>query len=290
MRDYREAMRAARAETEGDAAQFARVSAAARRRRVPVAVYAGAAIALAAAALFALRPVRVDRSLDDAGAVALGGDVHVEAQGAGAVTGDTKAMVVRWTDGRLDVEVEPDQGVALRVETPDGAVTVVGTGFAVTRDALGTSVSVRHGKVAVHCARGTDTTLEAGGETVCAPATAAGTLGRVVALRGTLAPESLVQEVDAGLAMPDAVGATAAELRVLRATALLDAGRDDDAYAEVERALALPDVTRAVELHRLAARLRLRVDDCAGALPHLRALAAADALGEDAPALVRCGG
>lgn len=297
MPDYRDLLRAAREGTTPDPATLARLEAVARgeRRRPPPhrrpAVWAGAAAAgLAAAALWlALLPApRVDRPLTHAGAVALGARVNVVADGEGRVTGDGQDMTLAWESGTLSVEVEPNQGVKLAVTSPEATVRVVGTGFTVTRDALGTAVAVRHGKVAVTCARGDEHLLTADQSATCAPAHAAAALARVLALRATATPAALLQEIDAALALPDARGPAAAELHVLRAGALLDTGDAPGALAEAEAALAAPDVTRADELHRLAARLRLRAGDCAGALPHLRALEAAGTLGDDAPALAGC--
>ncbi len=293
MPDYDDLLRAARAATEPDAdtraALEAQVRAGARpARRAPRIAMATGALALAAAALVAVWPApRVDRPLDH-GHADLGALVQVEADGAGTVSGTPTAMALTWTSGTLSVEVEPHRGVQLAVSTPEGEVRVVGTGFTVTRDALGTAVAVRHGKVAVSCARGESRAIEAGEALTCLPTTSAGALARVLALRGTLDAKGQLAEVDDALALPGGADATRAELHALRAGALLESGAEAEALTEAEATLALPGVTRADELHRLAARLRLRHDDCAGALPHLRALAASGTLGDDAPALTAC--
>ncbi len=124
---------------------------------------------------------------------------------------------------------------------------------------------------------------------VCRPTHAAGALGRVLALQPSASPAALLVEVDDALALPDASGPVAAELRALRVSALLAGGREADALAEAKLALTQPAVTRADELHRLAARLAAGRGDCAAALPHLLVLEAEGTLGEDAPALALCG-
>jgi len=296
MRDYRDAMQSASRATEGDAASFARVEARARaeaaataRSRAKTLAVGVPLVALAAGVLWALQPPpRVDRAFTEPATLALGSFVQVQAAGAGEVTGVAKKMDVRWSEGRLGVEVEPQQGVEFVVRTEEATVRVVGTGFDVVRDALGTSVSVRHGRVAVDCAEGGSVVLGVGESRVCRPTHAAGALGRVLALQPSASPAALLVEVDDALALPDASGPVAAELRALRVSALLAGGREADALAEAKLALTLPDVTRADELHRLAARLAAGRGDCAAALPHLLVLEAEGTLGEDAPALALC--
>lgn len=292
MRDYRDTIADYAEGTEPDATTLAAVR---RRvetrsgRRSPLRPLAVALPLLAAAAAVAWW-VRPEPTLDtplDAGAVALGPLVQVTASGSGHATGTARALHLDWTRGTLQVEVEPGQGVQLTVTTEEAAVRVVGTGFQVVRDVLGTRVDVLHGRVAVHCAAGDDRELGAGDTLTCLPTTAARRLGRLRELQATLAPDALLREADAAAALPDAPGAVAGELAALRTDALLRLGRDAEALAAAEQALAT-GTTRADELHRVAARLRLRADDCAGALPHLRALEAAGTLGADADALTTC--
>jgi len=295
MRDYDDVLAETRDATRPSAEQLARVEAELTRRqgrKPPRARWiagAGVALALAAAALFTLRaPADVARPLDHSGAVALGDKVQVDADGEGAVVGSAREMTLDWRRGKLSVEVEPKQGVQLAVRTDEGTVRVVGTGFDVDRGPLGTTVTVRHGKVSVDCVRGGLSYLTVGESRTCEPVSAAGALRRTLALQGVVSPEALLVEVNGALGRTDADGAVAAELLALRAGTLLEAGRDADALAAAERALAAPDVTRAEELHRMAARLRLASGDCAGALPHLQALDALGRLGEEEPALRRC--
>lgn len=264
MRDYRSLMGGARRGTTPDDARLAAVEAAAAvklGRRAPTsrwAIAAPVAFALAAAVFFALRgPVRVDRPLDDAGAVSLGAEVAVTSVGRGAVVGTDHDMVVAWTFGTLAVEVQPQRGVSLVVETDEGRTSVVGTGFSVTRDALGTTTAVTHGRVRVECQRGGERFLAAGESRTCPPVTAAGALGRLLVLDGTVAPEVLLAEIAEALALPDATGAVAAELAAMRVRALVQTGRLPEALAAAEAALADPACTRADELRRVAEGLRV---------------------------------
>lgn len=264
----------------------------ARRRRAGtptrLALAGAGVVALAAAALFTLREPSLDRTFAGDAPVELGPHVVVTPLGAGKVSGTGKELAMTWERGTVAVEVEPGQGVQLAVTTEEATVRVVGTGFDVTRDALGTTVRVRHGKVAVSCRLGAELLLSAGQSGECAPPSAPGALRRVLALQDSLPPAALLAELDMALSRPDAAGPIAAELLALRAGTLVAAGRDAEALLAAETALREPGCTRPDEMHRMAARLRLAVADCGGALPHLRALEAAGSLGEDAPALLAC--
>lgn len=274
MRDYRTLLDGSRRGTTPDAAQVAEVEALAAgklarpSRRLPVAAAGLAAAALAAAALFTLRgPVRVDRPLDNAGSVALGAEVDVVASGHGGVVGTDHDMEVAWSFGTLAVEVEPQRGVTLSVQTDEGRTSVVGTGFSVTRDALGTTTSVAHGRVRVLCVRGGESFLGAGESRTCPPVTATGALGRVLALDGVAAPEAWMAEIVDARARPDATGAVAAELDALRVRALVQAGRLAEALPAAEAALADPGCTRREELAGVVEHLKAALQpDNRGAL------------------------
>lgn len=274
MLDYREMMAAFREDT----AQPAPVVPA-RRPLWPVGVVVLAAAAAVGVVLWPAPPL--------AGALRSGSltrEVELEVDGTGRVDGTARALLLAWDAGTLGVEVEPDRGVQLAVETDEARVEVVGTGFVVARDPLGTRVDVRHGRVRVTC----DGTFELteGASHTCLPRSAAGRLGRVRMLQAAGAAD-LLPEITAALALPDATGPTAQELRSVELDVLLAQGSPD--ALPLAEALAAEGGPRTIELHRIAARLRLRADaDCAGALPHLRALAAADALGDDAPWLATC--
>jgi hypothetical protein len=248
-----------------------------------------AGLAAAAALAFSLWPdPALDPVLPATGARALGSFVSVTLDGQGSARGTRRDLTVDWHQGRIAVEVEPDQGVSLRVLTEEAAVRVVGTGFSVHRSALGTEVSVRHGRVAVDCVDGPSASLGAEEAITCLPVTAAGALGRARALEGTVSAAALLVELDRALSRPDVAGAVASELQAMRTSALLREDRSDEALQAAEAALKMGAPTRALELHRVAARLRLRNNDCSGALAHLLALRDADALGEDAPWLPVC--
>lgn len=158
--------------------------------------------------------------------------------GAGEVEGPPEAPELRWDQGTLNVEVVPDQGIQLTVRTREARVRVVGTGFSVTRDGLGTRVHVRHGRVEVGCADAEPVVLSAGGEHACLPISAAGLLGRARALGAAGAPAAdILATLDRGLAL-QATGPVADELSVARIRALLDAGRRDEALGAADGYLA----------------------------------------------------
>lgn len=270
----REALRSLGAATAPDPARLARVRGLMRaRRRRPLVV---GALALAAAALLALRPHPLQ------GPVATGdltSDVRVVAEGSGVVNGPVDAPTITWTDGRLAVEVTPERGVHLAVETEEAHVAVIGTGFVVTRDTLGTRVEVEHGVVEVRCGEGQPSRLHAGDETTCLPVTPARRLGRVLTLRdrGT-DTRTLLAELDA--AQVPTGDPIRAELAFVRIGALIEAGRNDDAEAAAADALRDPGA-RAADLHRVLAQLRAAAGDCAGARPHVEWLRAQGQLTAD---------
>lgn len=288
MSDYRETMRHYRAGTEADAEMQRRIRE--KIQRPPHRGWAPFVVAMAMAAGLLMAfwpPPSVEGPLDMA-SMKLGKHVTVNVAGVGEVHGHTQQMEIAWKQGDLSVEVEPDQGVQLMIETDEAIVRVIGTGFDVHRNALGTSVDVRHGKVSVDCKIGQDFLLTATQSATCLPVSAAGALGRARQLEGTVDAATLLPELEAALLRPDATGVVASELAAMRTTALLSLGRVDEALRVAEAALTVEGGSRAVELHRVAARLRLRHQDCVGALPHLLALQAANALSEDAAWLAFC--
>lgn len=285
----------ARELTRPDAAMLARVEADVRRRAASrarpgwVAPTAGLGLAAAALAIFLLRPpVEVSGELGATGKSALGDMVVVQAAGEGEVRGTARAMVLDWRRGLLSVDVEPNQGVSLEVATEEGRVHVVGTRFDVDRGPLGTTVTVQAGRVRVDCVRGGESFLGPGDARVCLPTTPAGALRRILGVQADVAPDALLAEVDAALALPGAGGAIAAELHALRVEALLAAGRSAEAVAAAETALQQDTVTRAEELRRFAAELRLAAGECEAAQPHIEALRALGRVGELEAAWSRC--
>lgn len=281
MSDYQSTMRDLRDHTAPDPAAVAALRAGLQRgpdRRRPVAV-AVAGLALAATLLFALRPApAVDQELAGVLQTELGGHVQVAGEGDGSVVGTAAAMDIRWQRGRLEVEVEPEQGIQLAVTTEEGSARVVGTGFTVIRDALGTTVEVRHGRVAVDCGRGGESLLEAGARRTCLPVTAPAALRRVLSLQADGDHRAALAELDALPSLPGAQEALVAEAAGLRAGTLVALGRNAEALAAAEAAITTPGCTREEELRRMAARLSLDADDCAGAERHLLALRTAGAV------------
>lgn len=294
MPDYDELIAEARDSLRPSPESLARVEAEVRRREAVrtrpgwAAPTAGLCLAAAAVFLFLRPPVVVTGELGAAPSAALGQNVVVAAAGEGSVEGTEEAMVLSWRRGLLSVEVEPNQGVSLDVATEEGRVHVVGTGFDVDRGPLGTTVTVRHGRVRVDCVRGGESFLGAGESRVCLPTTPAGALRRILAVQGSASPDALLGEVDAALALPAPPGAIAAELLALRAETLVAAGRPAEAASAAETALSQETVTRAEELHRLAAELRLAAGQCDAARPHVEALRALDRLGSVAESWARC--
>lgn len=252
------------------------------------------ALALAAAALVGVwvglsrPPVPVEGPLNTG---PLTGEVLLQVSGVGAATGTSEDIELHWQAGLLNVELEPGRGVHLAVRTEEALTRVVGTGFDVLRDALGTTVTVRHGEVEVTCSGGDLHRLHTGDRQSCPPKSAAGRLGRVRALEDSGADNlALLAELQQALALPDATGDVAHELRSVTLDTLLRLDRRDEALALAE-SLVQTEGPRTLDAHRVAARLYLSQPagpDCGHALPHLRALASSGRLDADAPWLTTC--
>lgn len=274
MNNYEDAKSAARERFEPGELAVARLSRRAaatldrpRPSRRPV--YAGvAAIGVAAAALlFALRPTVSVAALaaDTSTTVQVSDDVTLSYTGRGEVTTDGARPRVSWELGTLDVEVTPNRGVDLVIETPEATVRVIGTGFSVVRDALGSAVGVRHGVVAVRCGDGREGQLTAGQSMTCLPVRAAGMLARAKALIASGAPDGdVLVALDAGLRL-DASGPVRAELAARRIRTLSALGRDEEAAAAASAWLAGDEVTRRAEVEDLAFAVAVRRGDCATA-------------------------
>jgi len=201
--------------------------------------------------------------------------VALSFQGEGALGGNEGAPHIEWRAGTLKVEVEPNRGVKLDVQTREALVRVVGTGFSVDRSALGTTVAVSHGRVSVACEGGGDSMLGAGEHTVCMPTTPAGLLGRARALTEQGAPGSdVLATVDRGLSAAKP-GAVHEELAVARAEALAGEERWSEAYAEASQLLAEGAGARRDDLLHLRARYGFAAEGCRGAADDLRAFYAA---------------
>jgi ferric-dicitrate binding protein FerR (iron transport regulator) len=178
--------------------------------------------------------------------------VNLTWKGVGTVSGTADAPLVAWESGSINVEVTPERGIKLAVETREAMVRVVGTGFTVTRDALGTHVSVRHGKVEVTCASAVPVMLGAGEGAGCLPDTPAGLLLRARALAEQKAPVAeILASLDRGLAVAPP-GNLADELLATRISTLAEAGRHAEALESARRYLTNPEAVRRDEVQRLA--------------------------------------
>jgi hypothetical protein len=252
------------------------------RRRLPTVLpvaFAVAALAFVGVPLWPRPPILVARRLEATGEATLGDAVRVTWDGTGEVAGDARDMRLAWEAGDVGVEVTPDAGVHLAITTGEVQIRVVGTGFDVRRDALGTTVAVRHGRVSVVCADAAETFLDAGETAECLPVTPPALLGRARAQkrRGD-APDAVLATL--ARIPSDTTGPAAAETALLRATELTRAGRTPEALTVAEAALEAGDSGRRIDLLRLAARLALALGGCERAAPHVAALAAA---GEPTP-------
>lgn len=185
---------------------------------------------------------RTERALTPAVALAF--------RGSGSATGPFASPRLHWDVGTLDVEVDPAAGIDLVVDTSEGTIRVVGTGFTVNRDALGTTVDVLHGAVAVSCGDGWTGTLHTAESHVCLPLTAPGWLMRVQTLRdGGARPDAVLDAVARGLALAPSSDPVAAELIEVRVELLLATGKTAEAR---QAARAYPaDGPRAADLARL---------------------------------------
>lgn len=196
--------------------------------------------------------------------------VALSFDGTGAVEGTTDAPKIRWDSGTINVEVASGHGVKLSVETREAEVRVVGTGFTVKRDALGTAVNVRHGRVEVDCGEEVTRVLEVGDAVTCLPRSAAGLLLRARTLYGAgAAPATVLETVERGLAVPDASASVVDELATTRLRVLLDLGRHAEVLRGARTYLASPAALRRSDVELLAASAALELGGCASAAPWL---------------------
>ncbi len=196
--------------------------------------------------------------------------VALSFDGTGEIGGTAGQPRIRWEVGTLHVEVTPDRGTLLEVETRDAEVRVVGTSFSVSRDALGTRVEVRHGKVEVDCRDELPVSLGAGDTWVCLPRSAGGLIGRARALEQSGASSAVVLEaVEHGLALASEPGAIRDELVALRVSTLVDLGRHSEALVSARSYLANPNGVRRVDVERLALTAANARGGCAVAAPWL---------------------
>jgi hypothetical protein len=251
---------------------------------------AATAMAMAAAVTLTTSgpgPVAAEQYLAGSGQGALAEHVLATHDGQGRVVTGPDGVVIDWELGRLDLDVTPGEGVTLLVQTPEGAVRVVGTRLTVARGALGTTVSVAQGEVAVTCTGEAEVPVRAGGRAECWPTSPAGLLNRARALQDAGAgADEVLATVDRGLEAPGLDGPVRGELLALQTGALVAAGRDAEALDAAEAAIAASsDPGRAVSLRRTAARLALRLGACERARRQIEAIGEAT---EERALLERC--
>jgi hypothetical protein len=204
--------------------------------------------------------------------------------GTGTVGGSSGSPEIAWDSGTIHVEVTPNQGLHLAVRTREAEVRVIGTGFTVTRNALGTHVEVRHGIVEVDCGDEGTVRLTVGEERTCLPRTAAGLLGRARALREASAPEGEVLEsLDRGLAEADVQDAVRDELQSSRIRSLFALGRRTEVLDAARGYLAREKSVRRTEVERLAVATARAEGGCEAAAPWLPATSATAAAACAAP-------
>ncbi|MEQ1506659.1 MAG: FecR domain-containing protein [Myxococcota bacterium] len=216
--------------------------------------------AVAAVAWFvATRPAPVLAPVALGGEVRLTEDVALTCDGLGSASGSPSAPRIRWESGDLHVDVTPNRGIDLVVETVEARIEVVGTAFDVRRTALGTTVEVARGRVAVDCRDGGRRILGAGEQVTCLPTTAAAWTGRARALRAADRPDvEVLDAIDRGLALAHAGRPERGELLVLRLGVLIRAGRDAEARDTAEAYLASGETARRAEVRAIAEGLRRR--------------------------------
>lgn len=208
-----------------------------------------------AAGILARPPAPLDQPLHD-GVTIDGPDLQLTARGTGHLTGSPP--IIRWDSGVLELTARRP----VRVVTAEGTVDLDAGVLVLTRDAMGTTVN--EGAPRITCAHA--------GPGVCLPTTPAGLLARGRALERAGSPPDLVLDtLDAAVARLQAGDPLLAEVHAARVGPLLERGERDAALRAAETGLTVAG-PREAALHRVAARLRLAIGDCAGAVPHLEAL------------------
>jgi len=241
-----------------------------------------AAVALAAGALVVVWPGAPPEAVPLAASWSPDGDsavvhpvegVTLTIDGHGRLAGTSRHPAVEWSRGRIGVSVEPGSLDGLTVETREARVDITGTVFEVSRDALGTRVSVSRGSVTVTCGEAPVRAVQSGdAEAWCLPTTAGGLLGRAQALYDAEAPaDSVLHSLDAARALEPA-NTLLVEILGTRVQTLQRAGDLDSAWETVGEALPLASGFRRDEFRRLALSLATERGDCAAVASHLDAV------------------
>ncbi|MES2638337.1 MAG: hypothetical protein V4850_02615 [Myxococcota bacterium] len=199
-------------------------------------------------------------------------NVALSFDGTGTIEGQSDAPHIKWDSGLLNVEVTPDKGVRLAVFTREAEVRVVGTGFTVSRDTLGTRVDVRHGRVEVDCGAESTRALGAGDGVLCLPQSAAGLLGRARALQASGAPGAdALDALDRGLAIVGPQAGVRDELTVRRIRALFDLARHGEVIDASRSYVTGGGGGRRADVEKIAAASASVLGGCAVAAPWLLA-------------------
>ncbi len=239
-----------------DAAAHGRILVAYEQRvepRTPIRLWIGVGTLVAAAAALVLVLVGQDgpRVLDGEGQVALSADVQLTWHGTGTAEERGGVTEVQWSHGSLGVAITPDRGIDLVVATPEARARAVGTAFTVVRDALGTTVDVTEGRVAVVCTDGWTGELSQAAH-VCLPTAAGQLLARVDRLRELGAPSAeVLQTIERGLEAGAGRPVMEGELLFRRAAIELEEERFDDARATAEAYRGTGASARLTELAEL---------------------------------------
>ncbi len=249
----------------------------------------------AAAALLVLRQQPADppishrlESVDKVQSLGVGVALAMDYQGSGLVEGTARKPVIGWEQGLLVLDVDPEEHIALTVNTQEARVRVKGTVLSVRRDPLGTRVAVDRGLVGLTCAGGEEIDLAAGEEGLCLPVSAGGLLGRArYQLDSGAPPDQVMATIEQGLALPGAAGPRGGELRVLRLQLLVATGEAERALAEARDYLAGDPPLRRAEVAELALNLAVAAGDC-GDAPALLEVLGPDADEQQREAARRC--
>ncbi len=255
----------------------------------------GVAVAMAALVMVVgvralLAPIPLELPIDAPAAsdIQLAEHVRLTAEGRGHATGTDRAPRIAWDEGSLGVEVTPGKGIGLQVVTDEAVVRVLGTGFTVRRDALGTTVKVLHGQVAVDCVAGDAHQLSVGQGVECPPIRPPALLGRARALSARGAEPDLVLLTLARAERADNPSALAGEILALQVDTLRRADRAEEALEVAERYLEAGYTPRRPEMLRIAAALRFARGGCSEAIPWLQRSVAEGGSPEDQQALEAC--
>lgn len=187
--------------------------------------------------------------------------------GYGELGGTTRSPEIEWISGELAVEVEPNRGIQLSVQTQEATVRVVGTAFTVNRQDAHTVVAVQHGKVEVRCADGQLILLTADMQHACESTSPTRLAFRAGHLRAEGAPlEQVLEVIERGLSLTTEGEAAWSHLQALWMVTVRDLGRQAEAREAAIAYLEAGHERRREEILRLA--LDASEDPCPLALSH----------------------